>query len=167
MENLVLIRKKKKKKSKTPKTNQSYKSLRVNCMKSQSQSHSVVSNSLRPHELNSPWNSPRQNTGVGRHSLLQGIFPTQVSCTADRSFTSWATRETQHPFSRGSSRLRNWTGASCITGRFFTSWASAWAGINENSVLSALLIRTNWTSINIPYNISIRLIFLTQLGIQT
>ena len=25
----------------------------------------------------SPWNSPGQNTGVGSHSLLQGIFPTQ------------------------------------------------------------------------------------------
>ena len=27
--------------------------------------------------LYSPWNSPSQNTGVGNHSLLQGIFPTQ------------------------------------------------------------------------------------------
>ena len=26
-----------------------------------------------------PWNSPGQNTGVGSHSLLQGIFPTQES----------------------------------------------------------------------------------------
>ena len=25
----------------------------------------------------SPWNSPGHNTGVGSHSLLQGIFPTQ------------------------------------------------------------------------------------------
>ena len=25
-----------------------------------------------PHGLNSPWNSPDQNTGVGNHSLLQG-----------------------------------------------------------------------------------------------
>ena len=25
------------------------------------------------------WNSPGKNTGVGRHSLLQGIFPTQRS----------------------------------------------------------------------------------------
>ena len=37
----------------------------------------VVSDSLRPHGLYSPWNSPSQNTGVGRLSLLQGIFPTQ------------------------------------------------------------------------------------------
>ena len=42
-----------------------------------SESRSVVSNSLRPHGLNSPWNSPGQNTGVGSLSLLQGILPTQ------------------------------------------------------------------------------------------
>ena len=32
---------------------------------------------------------------IGSHSLLHGIFPTQVSCIAGRFFTSWATRETQ------------------------------------------------------------------------
>ena len=32
---------------------------------------------LWPHGLYSPWNSPVKNTGVGCHSLLQGIFPTQ------------------------------------------------------------------------------------------
>ena len=36
-----------------------------------------MSDSLRPHGLYSPWNSPGQNTAVGSHSLLQGIFPTQ------------------------------------------------------------------------------------------
>ena len=34
---------------------------------------------LRPHGLHSPWNSPGKNTGVGCHSLLQGIFLTQGS----------------------------------------------------------------------------------------
>ena len=43
----------------------------------ESESHSVLSDSLRPHGLHSPWNSPGQNTGVGSHSLLQGILPTQ------------------------------------------------------------------------------------------
>ena len=42
-------------------------------------SHSVMSDSLRPHGLSSAWNSPGQNTGVGSLSLLQGIFPTQGS----------------------------------------------------------------------------------------
>ena len=45
---------------------------------------SVVFDSLRPHELQParvlcPWNSPGKNTGVGCHSLLQGIFLTQGS----------------------------------------------------------------------------------------
>ena len=42
-----------------------------------SESHSVLSDSLRPHGLYSPWISPGQDTGVGSHSLLQGIFLTQ------------------------------------------------------------------------------------------
>ena len=40
---------------------------------------SVVSDSLWPHGLYSPWNYPGQNTGEGSLSLLQGIFPTQES----------------------------------------------------------------------------------------
>ena len=43
------------------------------------ESLSVVSNSLRPHGLDSPWNSPGQNSGVGSYSLLQGILSTQGS----------------------------------------------------------------------------------------
>ena len=43
----------------------------------ESKSHSVMSDSFRPHGLYSPWNSPGQNTGVGSCSLLSGIFPTQ------------------------------------------------------------------------------------------
>ena len=42
-----------------------------------SENHSVMSDSLQPHGLYSPWNSPGQNTGVGSLSLLQEIFPTQ------------------------------------------------------------------------------------------
>ena len=42
----------------------------------ESESRSVMSDSLRPHELFGPWNSPGQNTGVGSLSLFQGIFPT-------------------------------------------------------------------------------------------
>ena len=43
----------------------------------ESESRSVVSDSLWPHGLYSPWNSLGQNTGVGSLSLLQRIFPTQ------------------------------------------------------------------------------------------
>ena len=44
-----------------------------------SESCSVMSDSLWPHGLYSPRNSPGQNTGVDSCSLLQGIFPTQGS----------------------------------------------------------------------------------------
>ena len=53
--------------------------IKVKSLIHESESHSVVSNSLRPHGLYSSWNSPGQNTGVGSLSLLQGIFPTQGS----------------------------------------------------------------------------------------
>ena len=43
----------------------------------ESESCSVVSDSLWPHGLYSPWNSLGQNTGVGSLFPLQGIFPTQ------------------------------------------------------------------------------------------
>ena len=47
-------------------------------------SHSVMSNSLRPHGLQParllcPWDSPSKDTGVGCHALLRGIFPTKGS----------------------------------------------------------------------------------------
>ena len=45
----------------------------------ESESHSVLSDPLQPHELYGPWNSLGQNTEVGSLSLLQGIFPTQGS----------------------------------------------------------------------------------------
>ena len=48
-------------------------------LKVKSESYSVMSDSLWPHGLYSPWNSSGQNTGVGSLSLLQVIFPTQES----------------------------------------------------------------------------------------
>ena len=52
-------------------------------LESKSVSHSVRV-SLQPHglwpaRLLCPWNSPSKNTGVGCHSLLQGIFLTNRS----------------------------------------------------------------------------------------
>ena len=98
--------------------------------KSESESHLVVSDSLWPHGLYSPWNSPGQNTGVCSHSLLQGIFPTQgldpglLHCRrilyqhshqGSPRILEWVA----YPFSRGSSWPRNWTGVFYIAGRFF------------------------------------------------
>ena len=48
-------------------------------------SHSVMSNSVRPHDLSQrttllcPWNFPGKNLGGGCYFLLQGIFPNQGS----------------------------------------------------------------------------------------
>ena len=99
-----------------------------------SESFSVVSNSLWPHGLYNPWNSPGQNTGVGSLSLLQGIFPTQRSNPGllhcgqilyqlSHKRSSRILQWVAYPFSRGSSQHRNPTGVSCIAGGFFTNLA--------------------------------------------
>ena len=94
-----------------------------------------MSDSLQPHGLYSPWNSPGQNTGVGSCSLLQGIFPTQGSNPGlpycrwilyhlNHQGSLWILEWVTYPFSRWSFWPRNWSGASCIAGGFFTSWAT-------------------------------------------
>ena len=54
---------------------------RIPCVwrEKESESSSVVSDSLRPHGPHSPWNFPGQNTGEGSLSLLQQIFLIQES----------------------------------------------------------------------------------------
>ena len=111
----------------------------------ESESRSVVSDSLRLHGIYSPWNSAGQNTGVGSLSFLQGIFPTQglkpdlprcrqilyqLSHKGSPRTLEWVA----YPFSRGSSRRRNWTESSHIAGGFFTNWAirEACEGIKTN-----------------------------------
>ena len=100
----------------------------------ESESHSVVFDSLQPHGLYSPWNSPGQNTGVGSLSLLQEIFPTQgsnpgllrcrqilyqLSHKGSPRILEWVV----YPFSSGSSWPRNWTRVCCIADGFFTNLA--------------------------------------------
>ena len=83
-----------------------------------SESCSVVSDSLWPLGLHSPWNSPGQNTGVGSLSLLQGIFPTQrwnpglPHCRQIPYQLSQDTGVGSLPFSSGSSQPRDWTQGS-------------------------------------------------------
>ena len=95
---------------------------------------SVMSNSLQPHGLYSPWTSPGQNIGVDSLSLLQGIFSTQESnpglphCRQNLYQLSHKgspsiLERVAYPFSSGSSWPRNWIRVSCIAGKFFTSWA--------------------------------------------
>ena len=118
----------------------------------------VMSVSLWPHRLYSPWNSPGQDTGVGSLSLLQGIFPTQGSnlglmhCRqilyqlnnkGRPRMLEWVA----YPFSRGSFWPRNWTGVSSIAGGFFTNWAMREVG-GFSSVQSLSRVRlfvTLWT----------------------
>ena len=62
---------------------------------SESESHSVLSNSLQTHGLYGPWNSPGQNTGVGSLSLLQGIFATQ-GLNPDLPYCRWILYQLSH-----------------------------------------------------------------------
>ena len=105
---------------------------------SESESHSVVPDYLRPFGLfglYSPWNSSGQNIGVGSLSLLQGVFLTQgsnpgllhcrrilyqLSHKGSPRILEWGV----YSLSSGSSWPRNRTGVSCIAGGFFTNWAT-------------------------------------------
>ena len=95
--------------------------------KVKSKSHKVVSDSLRPHGLCSPWNSPGQNTGVGSRSLLQGIFPNQGSNPGPpqckQILYQLSHQESPRILEWESSQAGNWTKVSCTGDRFFTNWA--------------------------------------------
>ena len=54
----------------------------------ESESCPIMSDSLRPRGLYSPWNSLGQNTGVGSLSLLQRIKPSQASHIAGDSLSA-------------------------------------------------------------------------------
>ena len=73
-----------------------------------SESHSVVSNSLQPHGLYSPWISPGQNTGVGSHFFFWVIFPSQGS-NPDLPHCRWILYQLSHQGSPwGIKRERRW-----------------------------------------------------------
>ena len=87
---------------------------------------------LQPCGLYSPWDFQDQNTGVGRLSLLQRIFPIQgsnpglphsrwmlyqLSQQGSSRIVEWV----PYPFSSKSSQPGNQPGVSCIAGRFFTN----------------------------------------------
>ena len=69
----------------------------------ESESHSVVSSSLRPHVIYNPWNSRGQNTGVGSLSFLHNprIFPTQ-GLKPDLPHSRWIFYQLSH---QGSPRI--------------------------------------------------------------
>ena len=98
--------------------------------------------------MDSPWNSPGRNTGVGSLSLLQGIFPTQgsnpdlphcrrivyqLSHKGSPRTLEWAA----YPLSRGSSQPRNQTGVSCIAGRFGGGEGTIWSPLTSVNQIPA------------------------------
>ena len=99
----------------------------------ESESRSVVADSLRPQWLYSAWDSPGQNTGVGSLSFSKRTFATQgwnpglphcrqilyqLTHKGSPRILEWVAV----PFSSGSSQPRDWTQVSRIAGGFFTSW---------------------------------------------
>ena len=73
-----------------------YLSLTSSCLLNESESCSIMSNSMRPHGL----------------YIIHGILQARI--------LEWVA----FPFARGSSPPRDRTQVSCIAGRFFTSWAT-------------------------------------------
>ena len=96
-------------------------------------SRSVMSTSLQPHGLYSSWNSPGQNTGVGRLSLLQGLIPTQ----------GWNPgfphcRQILYQLSQGRRRDR-------IAGESPLTWRWNWVWNSEEGIrLEAFIIDGRW-----------------------
>ena len=110
-------------------------------------SHSVMSDSLRPHGLQPArllcsWGFFRQGYWSGYPGDLPnpGIKPRSPTLQADSLLShqgspkilEWAA----YPFSRGSSQLRNWTRVSSIAGGFFTNWATREAHKHVNPFLN-------------------------------
>ena len=93
---------------------------------------------------------PEQNNGVGSHSLLQGIFPTQGSnpslpptlqqilYSLSHQGSPRILESVAYPFSRGSSWPRNQTGVSCIAGHLQILYHLSYQGspIHRNALNS-------------------------------
>ena len=122
---------------------------------SESESCSVMSNSLRTHTLYRPWNSPGQNTGMNSLSHLQGIFPSQelnpgllhcrqilyqLSHKGTPRILEWVA----YPFSCASSQPRDRTGVSCTAAEFLPTELSGKPRLVNNCLVSqTLLIQTS------------------------
>ena len=116
------------------------------------ENYSVVSNSLWPHGLYSPWNSPGQNARVSSLSLLQGISQprdrTQVSHIASGFFTRWATGKPKNTGMLSHSVVSD----SCDP-MDHSLWGSSVHGILQARILEWLVISSsrgssrprNWT----------------------
>ena len=113
------------------------KQMKQHLEESESESLSVMSHSLRPHGLYSPWNSPGQNTGMGSLSLLQGIFLTQGSNPGlphcRRSLYQLSHKGSLYPWSISSKSLaRTWYSAGVFAEKRACSHIAGGDG-NESS----------------------------------
>ena len=135
---------------------------------SESESHSVVSNSLRPHGLYSPLNSPGQNTGVGSLSLLQWIILTQESnwsflhctqilyqlsfiglcCCCCCCWVASVVSDSGRPYRWQPTRLPcPWDSPGKKTGVGCTSFSTAWKWkVKVKSLSHVQLFATPWTA---------------------
>ena len=128
------------------------------------ESCSVMSDSLQPHGLYSPWNFRGQNTWVGSLCLLQGIFPTQgfnqgllhcrqilyqLSHQGSPRILEWAA----YPFSRRSSWPRDQIEVSCIAGGFFTN---SYRGSPVGYINTASKSASGWVNVEACYNTNLK-----------
>ena len=88
---------------------------------SESENCSAMSNSLQPHGLYSPWNSPGQNIGLGSLSLLPGIFPTQA---LDPALPQW--RQIIYQLSHMGIPQNTGVSSLCLLQRIFPTHESIW-----------------------------------------
>ena len=126
----------------------------------ESESRLVVLDSLQPHRLYSPWNSPGQNTGMGCLSLLQGMFSTQgsnpgllhcrqilyqLSHKGSPRILEWVA----YLFSRVSSWPWNRTGVSWIAGRYFKP------AFSSKLLICSLILSVKKESIHIFFSLQL------------
>ena len=121
------------------------------------QSHPILCNPMdrSPSGSSVLGDSLGKDTGVGFHSLLQGVFPTQrlnpglphcrrilyqLSHKGSPRILEWV----PYPISSRSSRPRNQTRVSCIAGGLFTNWAIREALDHQQGF-------QNWVTLDIFY----------------
>ena len=112
----------------------------------QSESRSVMSDSLWPHGLYSPWNSPGQNSGVVAFPVSREFSQpwggTQVSRIAGGFFTSWASREASVQHFNLQSILWSYKIRSCT--EVGDGWAPGWTFTISQPPLCISSIKNRW-----------------------
>ena len=102
-------------------------------MLGESESHSVLSDSLQPHGLYSPWNFSGQNTGVGSLSLLQAIFATRLNPGLPHC------RQILYQLShKGSPRFLEWVAYPFLPQRIFLTQELNWGLLHCRQILCQL-----------------------------